>query len=514
MPAPLTTLPGYRDGDFSTPVRISRTPRDYPFRHLGDVTTAIYQATYLVDPARFTPTAGGTVDPETAGFYLVAETKPVPFGGLPGYLWVFTRTYASVPGNQTIEDTVMVTRPSPNLAAYPGVLGSYRIFQPDTTLQKYDAYAAQTVLSDSGAPSFYPTGGTYTLTIFGQTTSALNYNATAADVQTALNALSEVAARGNCVVTGSYNSAGGFTITFNSYAAFTIDTSSLTFTGGGLTSIGGSTAFGGYDQLLLVASVNGSRITGGTYTITIFGQTTAPIAYNASAATVQAALNALSQVAARGNCVVAGFGAGNDVYVQWDFQGGQVPAPFNLYLKVSFTNAVFTGTSSLTPQSTVNPALVNARGSVQTVKLLLVIATRTLTLAAHGIVVGDAVYLKAGGTYYPAITDFVVPSTDVIVLNISPSATYAAAGTVTEVGKRTKQNYKPGAASTLISNVTRFSLAAITPDTFQGDDATLLQEIFGGNTGINYHVGDSTRWPSPESAIRSLTTTKVSAANL
>jgi len=47
-----------------------------------------------------------------------------------------------------------------------------------------------------------PTGGTFTLTFGAQTTSAIAYNATAAQVQTALQALSSVGAS-NALVTGS-----------------------------------------------------------------------------------------------------------------------------------------------------------------------------------------------------------------------------------------------------------------------------------------------------------------------
>ena len=56
-----------------------------------------------------------------------------------------------------------------------------------------------------------PTGGTFTLTRAGQTTSAIAYNATAATVQTALSALSTIGA-GNVAVTGS--AGGPFTVTF------------------------------------------------------------------------------------------------------------------------------------------------------------------------------------------------------------------------------------------------------------------------------------------------------------
>ena len=67
--------------------------------------------------------------------------------------------------------------------------------------------------------------------------------------------------------------------------------------------------------------------TGGTFTLTYAGQTTAPIAYNASAATVQAALAALTNIAA-GNVACAG-GALPGAAVTATFQGllGNEPQP-------------------------------------------------------------------------------------------------------------------------------------------------------------------------------------------
>jgi hypothetical protein len=56
-----------------------------------------------------------------------------------------------------------------------------------------------------------PTGGTFTLTFGGQTTAALARNASAADVQAALQALSSIGA-GNVTVTGS--AGGPYTVTF------------------------------------------------------------------------------------------------------------------------------------------------------------------------------------------------------------------------------------------------------------------------------------------------------------
>jgi len=77
-----------------------------------------------------------------------------------------------------------------------------------------------------------PTGGTFTLTFSGQTTAAIAYNATAATVQTALQALSNIGA-GNVTVTG--NAGGPYTVDFVGTLANT-DVAQMTatpsFTGG------------------------------------------------------------------------------------------------------------------------------------------------------------------------------------------------------------------------------------------------------------------------------------------
>lgn len=99
-----------------------------------------------------------------------------------------------------------------------------------------------------------PTGGTFTLTYSGQTTGAIAYNATAAAVQAALGALSNIGTGG----TGTYA------------------TQEIAIDGGP---------------------------TGGTFTLSFGGQTTAGIAYNASASTVQTALQALSSIGS-GNATV------------------------------------------------------------------------------------------------------------------------------------------------------------------------------------------------------------------
>jgi len=77
-----------------------------------------------------------------------------------------------------------------------------------------------------------PTGGTFTLTWNGQTTSALAYNATAAQVQTALEALSNIAP-GDVVVTGA--AGGPYTLTWGGTQLgenVAAPTATASFTGG------------------------------------------------------------------------------------------------------------------------------------------------------------------------------------------------------------------------------------------------------------------------------------------
>ncbi len=124
----------YLDGYYGAPVRITRTPREYPFAALGDTTAARYVATYLVDQAAFTPTARGTVDSENAGFYLESETKPEIVNG---DLAQFFRTYSSVPSDVVSYSTRDITKPT--AASAGGTTGAIYIFY-GTFLGLYTIY--------------------------------------------------------------------------------------------------------------------------------------------------------------------------------------------------------------------------------------------------------------------------------------------------------------------------------------------------------------------------------------
>lgn len=81
----------------------------------------------------------------------------------------------------------------------------------NTTTGLYEPYAAVTNEVQTLTVTGGPTGGTFTITWSGQTTAAIAYNATAAAVQTALEALSNIAP-GDVVVTG--NAGGPWTLTW------------------------------------------------------------------------------------------------------------------------------------------------------------------------------------------------------------------------------------------------------------------------------------------------------------
>lgn len=137
-----------------------------------------------------------------------------------------------------------------------------------------------------------PTGGTFTLTFQGQTTAGIAYNANAAAVVSALEALSNIAVGDVDVVQSGFQ----YTVTFQALLA---STDVLQMTGSGASLTGGSVNISTTQEA--VAGVNevetvtiGTGVTGGTFALTFNSETTGAIAYNASAATVLAALEGLA----------------------------------------------------------------------------------------------------------------------------------------------------------------------------------------------------------------------------
>lgn len=148
------------------------------------------------------------------------------------------------------------------------------------------------------------TGGTFTITFDGSTTGAINHNAPAATVQSALNSLASITPN---TVTVTGGAGGPWTVAFDngtlagaSQPLITCTGTSLTGTNISVSVTGAGGAGDNETQTLTVATA-----TGGTFTLTFGGFTTTALAYNADAATIQAALEALSSIGS-GNVTVSG----------------------------------------------------------------------------------------------------------------------------------------------------------------------------------------------------------------
>jgi hypothetical protein len=158
-----------------------------------------------------------------------------------------------------------------------------------------------TAVNEQQTVTVVAAGGTFTLTYSGQTTAAIARDATAAAVQSALEGLSNVEV-GDVSVAGS--AGGPWTVTFTGALAGT-NVDQMTSTATGLTGTAVvTTPTPGTGPTNEVQSVAVSA-DGGTFTLTYDGQTTSALAYNASAATVETALEALSTIEV-GEATVAG----------------------------------------------------------------------------------------------------------------------------------------------------------------------------------------------------------------
>ena len=154
-----------------------------------------------------------------------------------------------------------------------------------------------------------PTGGTFTLTFQGQTTAGIAYNATAADLEAALELLSNIDDVTVTLAGSTYTVTFGGTNAATDVAQLTGDASSLS--GGAVASITTQAATTAANEVQQIAFSQTPG--GGTFTLTWDagggGETTGAIAYDASAADVQTALEALTTPAA-GDFSVSGADGG------------------------------------------------------------------------------------------------------------------------------------------------------------------------------------------------------------
>lgn len=114
-----------------------------------------------------------------------------------------------------------------DLTTFTIVAAAHRYFDKSVAVVTQAEYDETQSLTITGSP----TGGTFTLTFGGQTTATINWNDTAATVQTRLQALTSIGA-GNALVTGS--AGGPWTVEFSgtlaktAEALITLTTNSLT----------------------------------------------------------------------------------------------------------------------------------------------------------------------------------------------------------------------------------------------------------------------------------------------
>lgn len=158
------------------------------------------------------------------------------------------------------------------------------------TKGKVNRDCTQRIVFDAAASA-----GTFTITIDGQTTGNIAFDAVAATIETAIEALSNVDADG-VTVTQNVVSAD-WTVAFDTnnattpFAELTVDITGLT---------GPTSATTGFGEIVAWDAA----ATAGDFTLTLNGETTDPIAYNASANDIRTALEALDGVAS-GDVTVA-----------------------------------------------------------------------------------------------------------------------------------------------------------------------------------------------------------------
>lgn len=139
--------------------------------------------------------------------------------------------------NDCVSGTLDVSTFTPAVHYPDGYIKSGTAVGKITATGKYGPYAGQTNEVQSVTITGTPTGGTFTLTWSGQTTAAIPYNATAAQVLAALQALSNIG-NNDVSVTGGPGPGSAFAVTFKGLLGGT-DVAAMTASGAGLT--GGTT---------------------------------------------------------------------------------------------------------------------------------------------------------------------------------------------------------------------------------------------------------------------------------
>ena len=280
----------------------------------------------------------------------------------------------------------------------------------------------------------------FTLTFRGQTTSSLPYNATPTQVEEALDALSTI--QGPTMDGSVYVTLNGsvYLIAFLNPT----DLSALSASG-----TGGTTA-------LVSTSVQEvvDTATSGTFTLTFNGQPTSALAYNATAAQVQAALNKLTSINSGGGSVNVTL-TGN-VYTVTFFG---VASPTDL--TASPSQSVFVSTSI---QEALNalPTIGGVGGSVQVTQT----ATNVFTVTFGGTLASSS---------QPLLTVVSAGGASVTTARISAGA----GGTVVNNGATLQLSPASGQPGITLAN------EALTLNGFGMNNGGALENVSGANTWSN-----------------------------
>lgn len=241
----------------------------------------------------------------------------VETGGDP-YTGPFRVTFRGALANQNINEMTC------NTVYPPGYFGTNTGYITVTTAQDGSSSAVNEVqvLTLLGGPS----GGTFTVTFQGQTTAGVAYSASAATLQTALEALSNIAPS-DVTVTGS--AGGPYTCTFGGVYVG-VDVQQMTGSGASLT---GANVNASTTQTSIAAANEQQQVTltggptAGTFTLSFNSEgPTSAIAFDATSATVQAALEGLTTPVPGDIAVVGAAGGPWIVTFQGAYLHTDVPA--------------------------------------------------------------------------------------------------------------------------------------------------------------------------------------------
>jgi hypothetical protein len=228
-----------------------------------------------------------------------------------------------------------------------------------------------------------PTAGTFTVTINGQTTAALPVGETAAQLQPVLEGLSSVGTGNVAVSGGPLTGSTAFTLTFQGALQGTPMTVSATSS---LTAPVALTAARSGTTNNVTITRGSTAPTAGSFTITVRGQTTGALTFNASPATVQAALVGLSNVGA-GGVVVSGGPLSTATTFTLAYAGTNASANAGGTTVTSLLTAAVpltvthstTGTSNGAPNGYVDSTAASRRITIQGVNFGTTAGTITLT---------------------------------------------------------------------------------------------------------------------------------------